>query len=58
MVREDNTRPDGKTLIPSHQGRPLAWNVTCVDTFATDYVAHKMLVHTNNNEFTLGMLIN
>ena len=25
---------------------------------ATDYVAHKMLVHTNNSEFTLRMLNN
>ena len=24
----------------------------------TDYVAHKMLVHTNNSEFTLRMLNN
>ena len=25
---------------------------------ATDYVAHKMLVHTNNSQFTLSMLNN
>ena len=26
--------------------------------YATDYVAHKMLVHTNNSKFTLRMLNN
>ena len=38
MVKEDNKRPDGKTLIPWHQGRSLAWDVTCVDTFTESHI--------------------
>ena len=39
MVKEDNKRPDGKTLIPWHQGRSLAWDVTCVDTFTESHIS-------------------
>ena len=34
LLREDNKRPDGATLIPWRFGRSLVWDVTCVDTLA------------------------
>ena len=30
----DNRRPDGETLFPWQSGQPLAFDVTCIDSFA------------------------
>ena len=38
LDRRSNTRPDGKTLSPWKQGKPLAWDVTCVDTMANSNI--------------------
>ena len=32
-------RPDGATLLPWSRGKPLAWDVTVPDTFATSHIA-------------------
>ncbi|XP_061717746.1 uncharacterized protein LOC133525501 [Cydia pomonella] len=34
----DGKRPDGCSLVPWFLGRPLAWDVTCVDTLAPSHV--------------------
>ena len=34
LLRSDNKRPDGVTLIPWKQGKCLAWDVTMPDTYA------------------------
>ena len=34
MSRDDGKRPDGITLTPWCNGRPLVWDFTCVDTLA------------------------
>ncbi len=38
LLRADGKRPDGMTLVPWKSGRPLVWNATCPDTFATSYM--------------------
>ena len=38
-----NTRPDGITVFPFKNGKALAWDATCVDTFAATYVNHSAL---------------
>jgi hypothetical protein len=38
LVRQDDKRPDGLTLIPWQGGKPLTWDVTVVSTLATSYV--------------------
>ena len=30
----NNKRPDGETLVPWQSGQPLAFDVTCIDSFA------------------------
>ena len=40
LSRSDGKRPDGVTLVPWSLGRPLVWDATCSDTFATSHRAH------------------
>ena len=35
LCRDDGKRPDGMTLTPWSNGRPLVWDFTCTDTLAT-----------------------
>ena len=37
LSRSDGKRPDGMTLVPWGAGRPLVWDATCPDTYATSY---------------------
>ena len=37
LSRSDGKRPDGMSLVPWGQGRPLVWDATCPDTFAVSY---------------------
>ena len=37
LFRSDGRRVDGVSVIPWQVGRPLAWDVTCCDTFAPTY---------------------
>ena len=38
LTRTDGKRPDGKSLIPWSNGKPLVWDVTVTDTLANTYV--------------------
>lgn len=38
IFRDDGKRPDGMTLLPWKQGRPLVWDATCVDTLAASHL--------------------
>ena len=38
LLRSDNKRPDGFTLIPWKQGKCLAWDVTMPDTYAQSHL--------------------
>ena len=37
LFRSDGRRVDGVSVIPWQAGHPLAWDVTCCDTFASTY---------------------
>ena len=37
LERSSALRPDGKSLVPWHQGKTLAWDVTVVDTLADSH---------------------
>ncbi|XP_037034226.1 uncharacterized protein LOC119073006 [Bradysia coprophila] len=37
--RSDDKKPDGLTLVPWHNGKPLVWDFTCADTLARSYVS-------------------
>ncbi|XP_037034393.1 uncharacterized protein LOC119073191 [Bradysia coprophila] len=36
--RSDGKKPDGLTLVPWQNGKPLVWDFTCADTLAPSYV--------------------
>jgi len=38
LMRDDNKRPDGTTLLPWARGNPMAWDVTVPDTFAESHI--------------------
>jgi len=38
LMRDDNKRPDGTTLLPWARGKPVAWDVTVPDTFAEFHI--------------------
>ena len=40
LVRDDNKRPDGTTLLPWASGKPTAWDVTVPDTYAKSHHSH------------------
>ncbi len=40
LTRNDGKRVDGVTLIPWQNGKCIAWDATCGDTFAPSYVEH------------------
>ena len=37
LSRSNGKRPDGMSPVPWSLGRPLVWDATCPDTFATSY---------------------
>ena len=39
MLRTDGKRPDGLTLIPWQNGRPIVWDATVVNTLAESYLS-------------------
>ena len=39
LTRTDEKRPDGKSLIPWSNGKPLVWDVTVTDTVGNTYVS-------------------
>ena len=43
LDRGDGKRPDGLTLFPYKQGKALAWDSTCVDTFSKTSVVRAAL---------------
>ena len=38
LMRDDNKRPDGTTLLPWARGKPMAWDVTVPDTCAESHI--------------------
>ena len=38
LFRSDGKRPDGLTMIPWHDGKCMAWDVTVTDTLANSYL--------------------
>jgi len=39
LVRDDNKRPDGTTLLPWARGKPMALDVTVPDTYAESHIS-------------------
>ena len=44
LIRGDGKRPDGSTLIPWCNGRPLVWDFTCPDTLAPSHLPKTTLL--------------
>ena len=42
--RDNGKRPDGLSLVPWKGGKPLVWDFTCTDTFATSNLANSYTV--------------
>ena len=42
MTRSDGRRPDGMTLFPWENGKPLVWDATCVSTLAPSNLDHSL----------------
>ena len=40
LMRDDNKRPDGTTLLPWARGKPMAWDVTVPDTYAETHIGN------------------
>ena len=40
LDRGDGRQPDGVTIFPFRQGRPLTWDATCSDTYAPTNINH------------------
>ena len=38
LMRDDNKRPDGTSLLPWARGKPMAWDVTVPDTYAESHI--------------------
>jgi len=38
LMRDDNKRPYGTTLLPWARGKPMAWDVTVPDTYAESHI--------------------
>jgi len=38
LMRDDNKRPDGTTLLPWARRKPMAWDVTVPDTYAESHI--------------------
>jgi len=38
LMRDDNKRPDGTTLLPRARGKTTAWDVTVPDTYAESHI--------------------
>jgi len=38
LMRDDNKRLDGTTLLPWATGKPMAWDVTVPDTYAESHI--------------------
>jgi len=38
LMRDDNKRPDGTTLLPWVRGKSMAWDVTVQDTYAESHI--------------------
>jgi hypothetical protein len=48
LLRDDGKRPDGLSLIPWTQGKPVTWDVTVVNPLAQSYL------HSGGADFTPG----
>ena len=44
LMRDDNKRPDGTTLLPWATGKPTTWDVTVPDTYADSHIDKTMVV--------------
>jgi len=40
LMRDDNKRPDGTTLLPWARGKPMAWDVKVPDTYAESHIGN------------------